>query len=192
MGEKGFLFTEATKLYVDNMDVVLEAAISDISHFYKTLLTHLPNYLEDIGNERLCKSVSHSGKGYDGCELIHIWIGQNDKKDWENNIGYLMFANPIPNKVLSEWKVRSGFGVFDIVSANRIKAWIGYRGAPNTDVRERVLGLAHREDIGEYIRDEEDSFTLYIHLEAEDLIGSAARKIAAILKMIRSVQESKK
>jgi hypothetical protein len=192
MSEKLFKFSEAALLYASNMDIVREmreAAISNVSHFFKKLLLKLPDSLGDLGTQRLCKNITHSGKGYEGCDFIHLWVGQDEKKDWAENVGYIMYAVPIVNRVINEWSIHSAFGVFEPVKSNRIKIWVGYRGDGTSIVRGRILSLARNSDLGEYVKDDNDSFVFNINLEAEDPLGSASTKLATLLKAIKSVQE---
>jgi hypothetical protein len=190
MSEKTFRFSEATMDYIVNMDVVIqmrEAAVSDIAAFFKRLLQQLPGSLGDVKGERLCRNISHSGKGYEGCDFVHLWIGQDDKKDWDDGkVGYVMFAVPVTTRVMNERGVQAGFGIFDPVKANRIRVWVGYRGDGDSRLMGRMMGLAHRSDLGEYVKDNSDSFVLNILFDPEDSVNSAAAKLVSLLKTIRS------
>ena len=190
MSEKAFRFSEATLDYIENMDVVIqmrEAAVANIAAFFKRLLQQLPDSLGDVKGERLCRYISHSGKGYEGCDFVHLWIGQDDKKNWEDGkVGYVMFAVPVTTRVMNERGVQAGFGVFDPVKASRIRGWVGYRGDGDSHFMGRVMGLARRSDLGEHIKDNPDSFVLNIPFDPEDPVNSAAAKLATLLKTVRS------
>lgn len=185
-----FQFSEAARLYVKNIDVMREMreeTFRSISEFRDKLLKRLPI---ELGNEHLCVKKTASGGAYIGCGIHYLWIGHDEREEWDRKVGMISFVFPIPNKVISEEQIQSEFGVFDIVAANRIKVWVSYNGSV-ADVRNGIMALASNDSLGELIDKRPTNFILWIHLEPDDPVASAAKRLAALLRAVRTAEKGR-
>ncbi len=188
MSTKPFQFSEAARLYVKNLDVMREmreAKFLSISEFKDKLLLRLPI---ELGKEHLCQKKTVTQGAYAGCDIYYLWIGQDGKKEWERRVGMISFIFPIPGKVISEEQAQSQFGVFEIVASHRMKVWVYCEGS-TADVQKRTMDLALDEKLGELIAKEPTNFTLWINLEPEDPVASAARRLATLLRAVRAAKD---
>jgi hypothetical protein len=185
-----FQLSEAARLYVKNIDVMREMreeTFRCIAEFGDKLLKHLPS---ELGKEHLCKKKTFSQGTYAGCEIYYLWIGHDEKEEWDRKVGMISFVLPIPNKVISEEQIQYEFSVFDIVAANRIKVWVLCRGS-DADVRSRIMALASNDNLGELIKKKPTDFVLWIHLEPDDPVASTANRLAALLRAVRAAEKGR-
>jgi len=185
-----FQFSEAAKLYAKNIDLIKEMreeTFRSTAEFGDKLVKRLPI---ELGNEHLCMKKTASGGAYIGCGIHYLWIGRDEKEEWEQKVGMIAFVFPVPGKVLSEDNVQSEFAVFDIAAANRIGVSVKYEGS-DADVRNRIMALASFDNLGELVTKRSTDFYLWILLEPEDPVGSAAKRLAVLLRAVRSAQKGR-
>ena len=185
-----FQFSEAAKLYAKNIDLIREMreeTFRSIAEFGEKLLKRLP---AELGNEHLCRNRTSSGGNYYRCDIHYLWIGRDEKEEWKQKAGMMDLVFPDPGKVLSEYHVQSEWGVFDIVSSNRIRVGVRYEG-PDADTRNRIMALASIDSLGELMTKRSTGFILWIPLMPEDPVGSAAKQIAVLLRAVRLAQKGR-
>jgi hypothetical protein len=187
MSTEHFQFSEAAKLYAKNMDLMLEMreeTFRSIAEFGDKLLKQLPI---ELSKGDLCQKRTASGGAYIGCDICYLWIGLNEKEEWKQRVGMINIVLPILGKILSEYDVQSEFAVFDIASSNRIRVGVRYQGSDD-DVRNRIMGLASNGILGELVTRSPTDFILWIPFEPGDPVGSAAKRLAVLLRAVRSAQ----
>lgn len=188
MNTASFKFTEAAELYAKNFDIIQEIreeAFRSIADFGEKLLLQLPI---ELGTEHLCKKKTVSQGTYSGANIHYLWIGHDEKKEWGQQVGMAYFVTPIPERVYSEKQMQEWFGLFDLVSSHRLTIEVQYEGS-SIPVRERIMDLAQERNLGELKKKDPDRFSLWIDLEPDNLVISAAKRLAVLLKAIKVAEK---
>lgn len=179
-----FRFSEAAKLYVENLEIMSqmrEETYQSISDFADKVINALKN---ELGDDHLCQKNTYMAGAYYGAEVRYLWIGR-DIKEW-TKVSTILFIVPIPGQVINDVKHAK---VLDIVRHNKITLHVEYKGLAKK-TKEKIAALSANEELGELIRQNAEDFSIRISFDQSDPVASASKRIAKLLRAIKEAQKN--
>jgi hypothetical protein len=86
----------------------------------------------------------------------------------------------------AQWK-----GILDIISSDRLKVTIFYDDS-NPRILDKMIGLKEKREIGTFDKQAESwKYTMWLSVDREDPVGSASKRIEALLREIYLAQYSR-
>jgi hypothetical protein len=216
MNKHPFKFSTAARLYAKNLDLIDEISVSkakearqlhtkyknDIGEMRAEAYRNIANFRDLLVNKLdsetwqskcIHKKDTYTVGAWAGGIIHYRWFDAVSKNQIVRSlpcIGMIHFVFPRSHKVKiindAQWK--DEWQIFNILSSDRLKVTITYDG-PNSRALDKIMGLKEKRQLGTFDRlIEYWKYSIWLSLDRADPVGSATKRIVALLREIYLAQ----
>jgi len=212
MNKHPFKFSTAARLYAKNLDLIDEILNSKAKNARQLYMKYkndiremrteayrnvvkfrdlLVDNLDSVTWQSKCihKKDTHTVGKYAGGLIHWRWYDTAHKTKTSRSIpdNAIYFAFPHSQKLRiindAQWK-----GTLDILSSDRLNVTIIYDDS-NPRILDKIIGLKEKRELGKFDRQIESwKYTMWLSVDKDDPVGSATRRIEALLREIYLAQ----